>query len=163
MAVRISFPNNQQMSSFVSQCTRPLSHTAQWFQTTKTRHKMSSLDVISRVFPSRYQQNHIYFCFREMSFILKICQTVAGLSIVRQFHFWNLNFGGFDIWPYCAAPILPRKPDSVIAIRETLHPFVFCCNPSQAIDGLPYFFSDTHFDMFLYSYKKIYGILPTFK
>ena len=28
MAVRISFPNNQQMSSFVSQCTRPLSHTA---------------------------------------------------------------------------------------------------------------------------------------
>ena len=46
-------------------------------------------------------------------------------------------------WPWSltlAAPILPRKPDSVIAIRETLHPFVFCCNPSQAIDGLPYFF-----------------------
>ena len=46
-------------------------------------------------------------------------------------------------WPWSltlAAPILPRKPDSVIAIRETLHPFVFCCNPSQDIDGLPYFF-----------------------
>ena len=46
-------------------------------------------------------------------------------------------------WPWSltlAAPILPRKPDSVIAIRETLHPFVFYCNPSQAIDGLPYFF-----------------------
>jgi hypothetical protein len=70
----------------------------------KTRQKMSSLDVISRVFPSRFQQNLIYFRFWGMSFILIICQTVAGISVVRQFHdFFKSNFWRvFDIWPYCA-------------------------------------------------------------
>ena len=62
-------------------------------------------------------------------------------------------------WPWSltlAAPILPRKPDSVIAIRETLHPFVFyCCNPSQAIDGLPYFFP-TPFLICSFIAKKTY-------
>ena len=72
---------------------------------TKTRQKMSSLDVISRVFSRRCQQIYIYFRFRGMSFILKICQTVAGISMVRQFHdFLKSNFGRvFDIRPYCAA------------------------------------------------------------
>ena len=37
-----------------------------------------------------------------MSSILKICQTVAGISIVSQFHeLFKSNFGRiFDIWPY---------------------------------------------------------------
>ena len=32
-----------------------------------------------------------------MSFILKICQTVAGISMVNFTIFWRV----FDIWPYC--------------------------------------------------------------
>ena len=62
-------------------------------------------------------------------------------------------------WPWSltlAAPILPRKPNSVIAIRETLHPFVFCCNPSQDIDGLPYFFVTSILRCFLVA-KNICG------
>ena len=61
-------------------------HSSQRLQVAKTRHKISSLDVISLVFPGRFQQIYIYFRFRRISFILKICQTVAGLSMVRQFH-----------------------------------------------------------------------------
>ena len=64
-------------------------HSSQRLQIAKTRQKISSLDVISRVFPSKFQQIYIYFRFRRVSFILKICQTVAdlkyGLSISRIF------------------------------------------------------------------------------
>ena len=61
-------------------------HSSQRLQIAKTRQKISSLDVISRVFPSKFQQIYIYFRFRRVSFILKICQTVADLSMVCQFH-----------------------------------------------------------------------------
>ena len=36
------------------------------------------------------------FPFPGMGFTLKICQTVACISMMRQFHeFFELNFGGF--------------------------------------------------------------------
>ena len=43
---------------------------AQWFQTAKTRHKISSLDVISQVFPCKLHGNSHLFPFPGMSFIL---------------------------------------------------------------------------------------------
>ena len=52
--------------------------------------------MISRVFPNKFLQIYIYFCFWRMSFILKICQPVACISMVHQFHdFLNLILGGF--------------------------------------------------------------------
>ena len=71
---------------------------AQWFQIAKTRHTISSLDVISRVFPSKFQQIYICFLFRGWVLYSKFVKTVTGVSIVRQFHkFFNLIFGVFLI------------------------------------------------------------------
>ena len=68
----------------------------QWFQIAKTRHKISFIDVISRVFPSEFQQIYIYFRSGGFRLPLKICQIVTGLSISRFFFilflagFWSL-------------------------------------------------------------------------
>ena len=72
----------------------------QWFQVVKSRHKLSSFDVISRVFSSKFQQIYNYFCFLGMSFILKPCQIVAGASMIHQFQefFWFIFGGVFEIW-----------------------------------------------------------------
>jgi hypothetical protein len=69
---------------------------AQWFQTAQTRQKYS-LEVISRIFPSKFQKiDLISVSGHCMHFILKICQTVAGIiSVTSQFHeFLNSIFGG---------------------------------------------------------------------
>ena len=59
----------------------------------KNPPKISSLDLISRVF---FQTNLHLFPFPEISFILNICQTVAGISMILQFHdFLHLILGGF--------------------------------------------------------------------
>ena len=49
------------------------------------------------IFPRKVQQIHIISVSCNcMSFIFKICQTVAGIGITSQFHeFLNLIFGGF--------------------------------------------------------------------
>ena len=57
-------------------------YVAQWFQILKTSHKISSFDVISRVFPSKFQQIYIYFHIWRMGSLLKVCQTVTGISMV---------------------------------------------------------------------------------
>jgi hypothetical protein len=82
----------------------------QSFQLAKTHHKISLLDVISRVFPSKFHQIHIYFRFPRMKFTLKSCQIVAGISTVCQFHgFFSSNCRRvFDVWSNCA-PRMPLK------------------------------------------------------
>ena len=70
---------------------------AQRFQTAKTRQpKISSLDVVSRVFLRKFQPNHITSVSGHcMQIILKFCQTVADISMTSQFHeFLNHIFGG---------------------------------------------------------------------
>ena len=71
----------------------------------KSCHKISSINVISRVFLSKFHQIDMYFHFPRMSFTLKSCKIVAGISTVRQFHkFFKSNFWQvFDIRPYCVA------------------------------------------------------------
>ena len=81
-----TFTGNDRRAARRRQRCRRRHHSSQRLQIAKTRHKISSLDVISRVFPSRFQQIYIYFRFRRASFILKICQTVADISMVCQFH-----------------------------------------------------------------------------
>ena len=69
---------------------------------------MISFDVISRVFPSNFQQIYNYFRFRGMTFILKTCRIIAGACKIHQFHeffeiyFWRV----FAIWSSCVAPTL---------------------------------------------------------
>ena len=75
-------------------------------QLKSAKNKISSLYVISRVFPGKFHQNH--FSFRNcMCFIFKMCQTVAGIkqdqSISRIF---NLIFGRF----------LPLGPIVLVAV-----------------------------------------------
>ena len=48
--------------------TAALLYSTQWLQIAKTHHKIISFDVISRVFPSNFQQIYNYFRFRGMSF-----------------------------------------------------------------------------------------------
>jgi len=56
--------------------------------------KIRSFDVISRVFPSKFQQIHIITVSGHcMRLVLKICQTVAGMSKTSPFHeFFGSNF-----------------------------------------------------------------------
>jgi hypothetical protein len=76
---------------------------AQWFQMVKTRHKISSFDVISRFFQSNFLQIYITSVFSCLRFTFKICQIVAGTSMIRQFneffkfYFWRV----FAIWNHC--------------------------------------------------------------
>lgn len=65
--------------------------------------KIRSFDVIPRVFPSKLQQIHIISVSGHcMCLVLKICQTVAGISKTSPFHeFFGSNFWlVFDIWPH---------------------------------------------------------------
>ena len=67
---------------------------AQWFQIVKSRHKISSFDVISQVFPSKFQQICNYFCFQGMRFILvKLLQAQVWSVNFTNFH--NLFLAGF--------------------------------------------------------------------
>ena len=55
-------------------------------------------EVISQVFTNKFQPSHIVSVSgHHISFIFKICQTVAGITIMSRFHdfFFNLIFGGF--------------------------------------------------------------------
>ena len=75
---------------------------AQWLQMTKNPPKISSNNVVSRVFPCKFQHFQIAsVSSHSVCFIFKTCQIIADTSMIRQFHeFFNLNFGGFfDNWP----------------------------------------------------------------
>ena len=70
----------------------------------KNQPKLSSLDVIWQNFPNKFQQIQIIFVSRHCKhFIFKICQTIAGRSVISQFHeILNLVLGGFfAIWNHC--------------------------------------------------------------
>ena len=70
---------------------------AQRFQMAKNPPKISSPKVISRVFPYNFQ--HILIASvsgHSLRFTFKVCQIVAGISTISQFHeFLDLVFGGF--------------------------------------------------------------------
>ena len=69
---------------------------SQWLQIVKSRHKISSFDVISRVFQNNFSKIYNYLRLREMSFILKSCRIVAGASTYDPFHeFLKSIFSGF--------------------------------------------------------------------
>ena len=70
--------------------------------------KISSLDVISRVFSSKFHQIHLINVSGHcMHFIFKICQSVPGISITKylvsqfhefsEFYFWRI----FATWANC--------------------------------------------------------------
>ena len=68
--------------------------TAQWLQMAQTLQKYVSPEVISRIFPSKFQQIWIISVSSHfIHFIFKICQTAADK--IKQFHeFFSLIFGG---------------------------------------------------------------------
>ena len=82
---------------------------------------MSSLDMISQVFPNNFQQIYNYFCSLGMSFILKTCQIVAGASMIHQFpeflefYFWRI----FVIWSIFGV-LCSRKTRAISLIVEPL-------------------------------------------
>ena len=73
---------------------------AQWFLMAKIRHKISSFDVISRVFPSKFQQIYNYFRFRGMSFYTQNlsncckCKYDPSISRISKIYFGQI----FVIW-----------------------------------------------------------------
>ena len=79
---------------------------AQWFQMSKIRQNISSPKVISRVFPWKFLQIHITSVSGCLRFTFKICQTVAGTSMISQFHeffesrFWRV-FYNMNQLHYC--------------------------------------------------------------
>ena len=87
----------------VRTATAPRDCSPHWFQIAKSCHKISSINVISRVFSSKFHQIDMYFRFPRMSFTLKSGKIVAGISTVRQFHeFFKSNFRRvFVLWPNC--------------------------------------------------------------
>ena len=78
------------------QASLPKLSVALWFQMATTRQKISSLDVVSRIFGKVSVDNHMYMISVSGDYIriiFKICQTVAGISITSQFHeFLKCNF-----------------------------------------------------------------------
>ena len=93
---------------------------AQWFQVAKTRQKINSPDVISRIFFKHLSVVSVdlqHLGFRcHCIFIFKICQTVANhrydQSISRSF--LKSNFLRVSvIWPNCALP--PGEIDKDVA------------------------------------------------
>ena len=78
---------------------------AQWFQMSKIRQNISSFMVISRVFLWKFLKIHITSVSGCLCFTFKICQIVAGTSMIRRFHeffesrFWRV----FAILPNCVA------------------------------------------------------------
>ena len=66
---------------------------AQWFQIAQNSPKISSPNVISLVFPCKLLQIHITSVSGCLDFTFKICQIVAGTSMIRQFHdFFLISF-----------------------------------------------------------------------
>ena len=59
--------------------------------------KISSLELISRVFPCKFQQIEIISVSgHQIHFILKICQTAPDISMISRFHdFFSPIYGGF--------------------------------------------------------------------
>ena len=81
--------------------------TTQWFQMAKNPPRIISLDVISRVFPSKFRQIHITSVSAHSThLIFRICQIVVGRLMTRQFHeFWKSNFWRVSaIQSNCASP-----------------------------------------------------------
>ena len=72
---------------------------SKWLKPAKNKFT-GSLDVISRVSPSKFQQIQIISVSGySLSLIFKICQAVAGINIIDLFHErFNLIFGGFLIF-----------------------------------------------------------------
>ena len=74
------------------------------FKCQKIHQNISLPMVISRVFPWKFLQHHITSVSGCLHFTFKICQTVAGTSMIRWFHeffesrFWRV----FAILPNCA-------------------------------------------------------------
>jgi hypothetical protein len=68
----------------------------QWFQEAKTRQKISSPIVISRIFLNKFQEIQIISVSDDcICFISKICQRVAGMNMTSRFYeFLNFIFGG---------------------------------------------------------------------
>ena len=80
------------------------------------------IEGISRVFSSKLRQILIIFISVHCkTFVLKICQTVDGITMMRQYpeFFFKLIFGGFfPIWPNCAPE---EKNDLTYAANEDFH------------------------------------------
>ena len=95
---------------------------AQWFQMSKTRQKISSPELISWVFQCKILHIHITSVSGCLSLTFKICQTVAGKSMIPQFHkFFKSHFWrDFAIRLNCGAGpainrflfLLPTHPSS---------------------------------------------------
>ena len=72
----------------------------QWFQKVKIRHKISSLVMVPRFFPSNSQQIGLIFVSGGlMFFISKIRQIIADISMTSQFPDYCRRV--FVIWPKC--------------------------------------------------------------
>ena len=66
--------------------------------------KISSLELISRVFPCKFQQIEIISVSgHQIHFILKICQSAPDISMISRFHdFFQSNLWRvFAIWHNC--------------------------------------------------------------
>ena len=65
----------------------PLANSAQRFQMTKNPPKLSLPDVISRIFPHRFQQICIISVSGDcMHCIFETCQVCPSISMISQFH-----------------------------------------------------------------------------
>ena len=100
-----------------------------------TPHKISSVDAISRVFPSKFQQVSVLFPFPGMSLMIKICQTVSNISK----YLWLVNFTSFIIrifggtllfGPTVRKPVVSRLVLSGSRIRrvEQFHCIALFCS-----------------------------------
>ena len=113
---------------------------AQWLWMAKTLQKINLHEVISGIFPSKFQQSH-YFRFRLLLYciILEMCQTVVGIkydpsssrifldlifrreffkvSLVIFTNFFDLIFGG----NLTLCPTMQRAPMSPLAWRSKAH------------------------------------------
>ena len=74
---------------------RSLSNT-QWFQMAKNRWKKVQPKWFARVFPCKFLLIYIISVSSCLPFTFKICETVAGTSMIHRFHeFFESLFGGF--------------------------------------------------------------------
>ena len=77
-------------------CARPFSQYYTVVPNVKKPPKISQPKVISRFFPWKFVQIHITSVFGCMHFTYKICQTVAGTSMIHRFHeFFESRFWRF--------------------------------------------------------------------
>ena len=66
--------------------------------------EICSLDAISRIFQSQFQIIHIVSVSGHCTyFLIKICQSVASISVIGQFYeFYEFNlWPDFANWPHC--------------------------------------------------------------